>query len=339
MITSERMPVSRLAARRPASTASTMAVGLSPCACGGPASSAPRGSARSRRRVDGELVGGAVERVLGLEHRERDVERLEVVLERLADLAHVDGAGELSGVSAGSSTPCCVGELEDRVEPQRAVEVAVLGRAGRGWMGGLEGIYTPRAPACLPRGGVPARQGSRIGAWRSHVRRVKKRAPSSRPPSSRSPAGAARASLAPAPPGEEPPPPPVPGAPAARFGLARGGRRGEPPAPEPRLRGVDLTLAPEDLAALEANPYWDVMYPARVEIDGRAARGVARFRGASARTRPQKSWRIDLDPGYALKGAIASRSSPSTTTRRSSSSGSRSISTAPSASPSRMHGS
>ena len=42
---------------------------------------------------------------------------------------------------------------------------------------------------------------------------------------------------------------------------------------------MDLTLAPEDLAALEANPYWDVMYPARVEIDGRAARGVARFRG------------------------------------------------------------
>jgi spore coat protein H len=77
---------------------------------------------------------------------------------------------------------------------------------------------------------------------------------------------------------------------------------GEFPAPEERLRRVDLVLSAQDLAALEANPTWDVMYPARVKIDGREAQGAVRFRGASARTRPQKSWRIDLDPGWALEG-------------------------------------
>jgi spore coat protein H len=77
---------------------------------------------------------------------------------------------------------------------------------------------------------------------------------------------------------------------------------GELPAPEPRLRRVDLVLAAEDLAALEEHPDWNVMYPARVKLDGWEARGAARFRGASSRTRPQKSWRIDLDPGWALEG-------------------------------------
>ena len=112
--------------------------------------------------------------------------------------------------------------------------------------------------------------------------------------------GRGASELGPTPPGEEPPPYQELPPPGSVWPAAAGA--GELPAPEPRLRRVDLTLAPEDLAALEANPDWDVMYPARVEIDGRAARGVARFRGASARTRPQKSWRIDLDPGYALEG-------------------------------------
>ncbi len=103
----------------------------------------------------------------------------------------------------------------------------------------------------------------------------------------------------PTPPVEEPPPYQELPPPGPVWPVAAG--PGELPAPE-RVRRVDLTLAAEDLAALEANPYWDVTYPARMEIDGRAARGVARFRGASARTRPQKSWRIDLDPGYALEG-------------------------------------
>ena len=47
-----------------------------------------------RGRVHRELVGGAVERLVGLEHGERDVEGDEVLLEAPAVLAHVDGAGE-----------------------------------------------------------------------------------------------------------------------------------------------------------------------------------------------------------------------------------------------------
>ncbi|WP_277957292.1 MULTISPECIES: CotH kinase family protein [Anaeromyxobacter] len=101
------------------------------------------------------------------------------------------------------------------------------------------------------------------------------------------------------PPQVEPPPyqqlpPPGPSWPAAAPG--------ELPSPEVRLRRLDVTLAASDLAALDANPYWDVMYPATVKLDGREAKGLVRYRGASSRTRPQKSWRIDLDPGYALEG-------------------------------------
>jgi spore coat protein H len=104
-------------------------------------------------------------------------------------------------------------------------------------------------------------------------------------------------------PPEEPPPylpprqqlPPGPSWPEASA-------EGAFPTPEPRLRRVDLTLTPGDLAALEAEPAWDLMYPATVALDGRAAKGLVRFRGASSRTRPQRSWRIDLDPGYALEG-------------------------------------
>ncbi|WP_242345268.1 CotH kinase family protein [Anaeromyxobacter terrae] len=104
----------------------------------------------------------------------------------------------------------------------------------------------------------------------------------------------------PTPPPEEPPPyqelpPSGPSWPAA-------GAPGELPSPELRIRRLDVTLAAEDLALLEANPYWDVMYPATVKLDGRMAMGLVRYRGASARTRPQKSWRIDLDGGYALEG-------------------------------------
>lgn len=100
------------------------------------------------------------------------------------------------------------------------------------------------------------------------------------------------------PPGEPPPYQEVPSDPVWPVASAAG----ELPTPEPRLRRVDLVLTAADLAALEEHPDWDVMYPARMKIDGREARGAARYRGASSRTRPQKSWRVDLDPGWALEG-------------------------------------
>jgi spore coat protein H len=62
-----------------------------------------------------------------------------------------------------------------------------------------------------------------------------------------------------------------------------------------------LHIAPADLQRLEANPSSDAMVPVVVELDGQSARGLIRYRGASTRTLPQKSYKIELDPGEELE--------------------------------------
>ena len=141
-------------------------------------------------------------------------------------------------------------------------------------------------------------RGSRIRARGSHVPEVNKRAPCLAATVLALACTGGSGTTQPVPPVEPPSYQEVPSDPVWPVASATG----ELPAPEPRLRRIDLVLAAADLAALEEHPDWDVMYPAHVTIDGREARGAARYRGASARTRPQKSWRIDLDPGWALEG-------------------------------------
>jgi spore coat protein H len=61
-----------------------------------------------------------------------------------------------------------------------------------------------------------------------------------------------------------------------------------------------LRIDPADLAKLNARPESDDMVPVEVELDGQRARGMIRYRGASTRSLPQKSYKIELDPGEEL---------------------------------------
>jgi spore coat protein H len=76
---------------------------------------------------------------------------------------------------------------------------------------------------------------------------------------------------------------------------------GEFPAVERELATLDLGIDPDDLAFLEANPRTDTMVPAQVTVGDRRVPARVRFRGSSARARPQKSFRVDLDPGWAIE--------------------------------------
>ncbi|WP_426755540.1 CotH kinase family protein [Myxococcus sp. Y35] len=62
-----------------------------------------------------------------------------------------------------------------------------------------------------------------------------------------------------------------------------------------------LDVAPEDLAKLEADPSSDDTVPCTVTLRGVRASGQLRYRGASTRELPQKSYKIELDPGQALE--------------------------------------
>ena len=78
------------------------------------------------RGVLGELVGDAPERLLGLHHAQRDVEGLEVLDERAAVLPEVHRRAEARPRRRpGSSIAVLLGEVEDRREAERAVEVDV----------------------------------------------------------------------------------------------------------------------------------------------------------------------------------------------------------------------
>ena len=78
-----------------------------------------------RGRVLGQLVGGAVQRVLGLQHLERDVERLEVLDQPAGVLADVHAAAQLVRSCGRQLDALLLGQLEDRLEAHRAVEVDV----------------------------------------------------------------------------------------------------------------------------------------------------------------------------------------------------------------------
>ncbi|HYI01329.1 CotH kinase family protein, partial [Hyalangium sp.] len=87
--------------------------------------------------------------------------------------------------------------------------------------------------------------------------------------------------------------PPDAGAPDAGPSL-------EYPPVQTRLAVFDLQITPEDLARLEEHPESDERVPVVVVLDGERAPGQVRYRGASTRTLPQKSFKIELDPGYEL---------------------------------------
>ncbi|WP_232293309.1 CotH kinase family protein [Stigmatella aurantiaca] len=109
----------------------------------------------------------------------------------------------------------------------------------------------------------------------------------------------------PFPPGEGPgtsdggPPPPAGGGLDAGIPDA-GPRLGEFPPVQTRLPRFELYIAPEDLAKLDAHPTSDDTVPVVVVLDGQSAPGQIRYRGASTRTLPQKSFKIELDSGYDL---------------------------------------
>ncbi|HEX8819294.1 MAG TPA: CotH kinase family protein [Archangium sp.] len=83
-------------------------------------------------------------------------------------------------------------------------------------------------------------------------------------------------------------------------GTPDAGPRSFPPV-QTRVPTFSLSVAPEDLAKLEAEPESDARVPVVVELDGVRAPGLMRYRGASTRTVPQKSFKIELDPGYELE--------------------------------------
>ncbi|WP_164019883.1 CotH kinase family protein [Pyxidicoccus trucidator] len=61
-----------------------------------------------------------------------------------------------------------------------------------------------------------------------------------------------------------------------------------------------LELSPEDLEKLEADPSSNVSVPCTVTLEGVRVPGRMRYRGASTRDLPQKSYKIELDPGHEL---------------------------------------
>jgi spore coat protein H len=85
-------------------------------------------------------------------------------------------------------------------------------------------------------------------------------------------------------------------------GPGEGPKLGEFPPVQKRVPQFELHIAPEDLAQLEAHPTSDETVPVVVVLDGQSAPGEVRYRGASTRTLPQKSFKIELDPGYDLDG-------------------------------------
>ncbi len=79
-----------------------------------------------------------------------------------------------------------------------------------------------------------------------------------------------------------------------------GPRWGEYPPVQTRIPTFELQVAPADLDRLEADPTSNETVPVVVVLDGERAPGQIRYRGASTRTLPQKSFKIELDPGYEL---------------------------------------
>jgi spore coat protein H len=68
-----------------------------------------------------------------------------------------------------------------------------------------------------------------------------------------------------------------------------------------RVPVFELQIAQEHLDQLDADPTSDREVPVVVVLDGERAPGMVRYRGASTRTLPQKSFKIELDSGYELE--------------------------------------
>ncbi|MET0405804.1 MAG: CotH kinase family protein [Cystobacter sp.] len=103
--------------------------------------------------------------------------------------------------------------------------------------------------------------------------------------------------------------PPVTPGPSGSGGTLPPGNVGAPgktpewgtyPSVQTRVPVFELRISPENLAILDANPESDVKVPAQVVLDGRSAPAKVRYRGASTRTLPQKSFKVELDSGYDL---------------------------------------
>ncbi len=100
--------------------------------------------------------------------------------------------------------------------------------------------------------------------------------------------------------GQQPPPPPPANSPD--VGIPDPGPRvGEYPPVQTRIPVFELQVAPADLARLDADPTSDERVPVVVVLNGQRAPGEMRYRGASSRTLPQKSFKIELNPGYELE--------------------------------------
>jgi spore coat protein H len=75
---------------------------------------------------------------------------------------------------------------------------------------------------------------------------------------------------------------------------------GEYPPLQTRIPVFELQIAQADLDRLDADPNTNETVPVVVVLDGERAPGQVRYRGASTRDLPQKSFKIELDPGYEL---------------------------------------
>ncbi|MBZ4417906.1 CotH kinase family protein [Myxococcus sp. RHSTA-1-4] len=77
-------------------------------------------------------------------------------------------------------------------------------------------------------------------------------------------------------------------------------RMGEFPPVQSHVPTFALELAPSDLAKLEAAPAANVYVPCTVTLEGVRVKGRMRYRGASTRDLPQKSYKLELAPGQEL---------------------------------------
>src|SRR5438876_874859 len=81
------------------------------------------------------------------------------------------------------------------------------------------------------------------------------------------------------------------------YPVTVGSSPGAPPGqltPGDGLPSVALQISAADLARLDANPTSDDKVPGAMSLDGATAAAELRYRGASTRTLPQKSFDVDL---------------------------------------------
>lgn len=91
------------------------------------------------------------------------------------------------------------------------------------------------------------------------------------------------------------------GSPDAGQPDAGGPRTGEYPAVQTEVPVFALELTQANLEKLEANPLSNTEVPCTVTLNGIQAKARVRYRGASTRDLPQKSYKIELDPGLELE--------------------------------------